>query len=167
MARRADCRWLGHTFKAELIKERPDGSFEMLALTAGPRFPAGHRITVLPHELVAWLPDEATPAGKLDTMLSSAIAQFSQPQRAPAMSATPKLDSLLDGFGLFAVTVEEAAGRLHERMARAAGKTVDAVDKFSGAVDKVEATAHAIDDAANRLTNGGPPLAGSDGQPQG
>jgi hypothetical protein len=77
------------------------------------------------------------------------------------LTATPKLNGLQDAFTAFTARVEKAAESLIQRMDAVAGTTEGAVTKFSGAVEKVAVTAKSIDDAANQLTNGGPPLGNS------
>ena len=82
-------------------------------------------------------------------------------QREAKLSTTPKLNGLQDAFAAFTTRVEAAAQKLTERMDTVAVTTETAVTKFGSAVDKVEAQAKAIDDAANQITNGGPPLGNS------
>lgn len=77
--------------------------------------------------------------------------------REGKLSTTPKLSGLQDAFAKFTTRVEAAAQALIDKMEGTAASTETAVQKFGGAVDSVAATAKAIDDAANQLTNGGPP----------
>jgi hypothetical protein len=74
------------------------------------------------------------------------------------LTTTPKLNGLQDAFKAFTSRVEAAADSLTKRMDSAATTTETAIVKFGAAVGQVEATAKSIDDAANQLTNGGPPL---------
>ena len=78
--------------------------------------------------------------------------------REGKLATTPKLNGLQDAFKAFTARVEAAAESLTNRMDTAAGTTETAITKFGHAVEQVEATAKSIDDAANQLTNGGPPL---------
>jgi hypothetical protein len=80
-----------------------------------------------------------------------------QTVKAPS-TGTPALNSLQDTFSRFTARVDRAAAKLAARMDSVASFTETAVEKFGGAIDKVEAQAKAIDDAANQMTNGGPPL---------
>lgn len=127
--------------------------------------------------------DETIKASQvLDQHLSDSIAQMSTPtvrpplptvpmptpsatvlaQPAPAASAgTPNLNGLQGAFANFTKRVDSAALSLTKRMDSVATFTETAVEKFGGAVDKVEAQARAIDNAANQMTNGGPPLGNS------
>jgi hypothetical protein len=50
------------------------------------------------------------------------------------------------------------AQRLHDKMDVAEKTTETSIVKFEGAVDQVLDTVKQIDDAANQMTNGGPPL---------
>lgn len=73
------------------------------------------------------------------------------------LTATPKLNGLHAAFAGFTARVEAAAGKLTARMDSVGAYTETAVQKFSGAVDTIEAQAKTIDDAANQITNGAPP----------
>lgn len=77
------------------------------------------------------------------------------------VTATPKLNGLSDAFGKFTARVEAAADKLQKRMDSVGDYTETAVTKFGAGVDKIEAQAKAIDDAANQMSNGGPPLGNS------
>lgn len=101
-------------------------------------------------------------SAKLDEHLAASIAELAPAAKQPAMTAaTPKLSGLHEAFGKFTQRVEAAADRLHKRMDSVGGFTENAVDKFGSAIDKVEAHAKSIDDAANQMTNGGPPMGNS------
>jgi len=97
----------------------------------------------------------------LDARTDSLTIERLALKKGIALTATPKLNGLQDAFTAFTSRVEKAAESLISRMDAVAGTTENAVTKFGGAVDKVEATAKSIDDAANQLTNGGPPLGNS------
>lgn len=74
------------------------------------------------------------------------------------VAGTPKLNGLTAAFDKFTARVEAAADSLHKRMDNVGSFTEGAVEKFGGAVEQIQAKAQAIDDAANQMTNGGPPL---------
>lgn len=74
------------------------------------------------------------------------------------LTATPNLNGITAAFEKFTARVEAAAVKLTARMDSVGTYTETAVEKFGGAVTTIEAKAKAIDDAANQMTNGGPPL---------
>lgn len=81
--------------------------------------------------------------------------------REGKLTTTPKLSGLQASFAKFTERVEAAAQKLMDKMDGTATTTEAAVEKFGGVVDSVAAQAKAIDDAANQMTNGGPPLGNS------
>ena len=74
---------------------------------------------------------------------------------------TPKLNSLKGAFESFTKRVEAAAGTLLNQMDETGSSAEQAVTKFGGVVDSIHATVKDIEDTANQMTNGGPPLAGA------
>ena len=109
-------------------------------------------------------PRPATPHVIIDAIearTDSLIIQRLALKKGIILTSTPKLNGLQDAFTAFTARVEKAAEALINRMDSVAGTTEGAVEKFGGAVEKVAVTAKSIDDAANQLTNGGPPLGNS------
>lgn len=92
---------------------------------------------------------------------ASELRSVARDIREGKLTTTPKLNGLQDYFAKFTERVEASVQKLMDKMDGTAGTTEAAVEKFGGAVDKVAATAKAIDDAANQMTNGGPPLGNS------
>lgn len=92
---------------------------------------------------------------------ASELRSVARDIREDKLTTTPKLNGLQDYFAKFTERVEASVQKLMDKMDGTAGTTEAAVEKFGGAVDKVAATAKAIDDAANQMTNGGPPLGNS------
>ena len=74
---------------------------------------------------------------------------------------TPKLNSLKGAFESFTKRVEAAAGTLLNQMDETGSSAEQAVTKFGGVVESIHATVKDIEDTANQMTNGGPPLAGA------
>lgn len=74
---------------------------------------------------------------------------------------TPKLLGLNDRLAGMISSVENAADRLHKRMESVENLSVNGIAKIDGVVSGVEAIARDIHDAANQMTNGGPPLLGN------
>lgn len=74
---------------------------------------------------------------------------------------TPKLMGLNDRLAGMLGSVEAAADRLHRRMTKVEDMSNDGIAKINTVVDSVEAIAKDIHDAANQMTNGGPPLLGN------
>lgn len=71
---------------------------------------------------------------------------------------TPKLNSLAGAFDSFANRVEAAAQKVLDRMESVGGGAETSAAKLDKAIDPIEAIVKNIDDTANQLTNGGPPL---------
>lgn len=113
-------------------------------------------------------PHEPTPT--ITTAIQSATDRLTTERgvraiiREGLVSSTPNLDGLQNVFANFTTRVDGLAKKLADRMQSVGDYTENAVTKFGNGVDKIEATAKAIDNAANQMTNGGPPLAGSSGQ---
>jgi hypothetical protein len=94
----------------------------------------------------------------IDDRTDSLVIERLALKKGITLTTTPKLNGLQDAFKAFTARVEAAAESLTTRMDTAASTTETAITKFGAAVSQVEATAKDIDNAANQLTNGGPPL---------
>jgi hypothetical protein len=125
--------------------------------TVPPRPAAPPPLTI--EQVIASAPDIAGATERIIT--ARVLHGLASDIREGRMSQTPKLDGLLGNFSAFTARVEAAAQKMSEKMDGTATFTEAAVDKFGTAVDKVHAQAQAIDDAANQLSNGGPPLGNS------
>ena len=76
------------------------------------------------------------------------------------MSKTPNLDLLAAGaFDSFTARVDRAMGAVVARLQSVGGSAETSAAKLNSAIDPIEAVVKQVDDAANQLTNGGPPLA--------
>lgn len=89
---------------------------------------------------------------------AAAPAPQPAPSRTTAMANTPKLNSLMGSYDAFTARVEAAADAVHKRLDAIGGQAETSTAKLSKAVDPIEAMVKQIDDTANQLTNGGPPL---------
>jgi hypothetical protein len=115
-----------------------------------------------PPALPAAPPSEPDPITKaIEDRADSFVIERLALKKGIILTSTPKLNGLQDAFKGFTERVEASVQKLMDKMDGTATTTEAAVEKFGSAVDKVAATAKQIDDAANQMTNGGPPLAGS------
>lgn len=72
----ARVRWHGTEFKAEPIRENPDGTFIMKALEHGPRFSIGTEIMVTTKEIVSMdAAEKPAPEQSLATLQQSLAAE--------------------------------------------------------------------------------------------
>jgi hypothetical protein len=130
------------------------------------RIPIPTAIVPKPHASSAPLPARPTEPSSsepditkaIDDRADSLIIERLALKKGIVLTSTPKLNGLQDAFKAFTTRVEAAAESLTKRMDTAAETTETAITKFGAAVGQVEATAKDIDNAANQLTNGGPPL---------
>ncbi len=178
-------RWQGTEFRASVVEGLPNGNYRMMAQEDTARVAAGTIIEVKPEEIIAaevggvsfalagaGVRTDATGAAQPSRPAVTAPLTPDPPSAPPQSKAkpmpvtaqTPKLNGLPNAFASFIARVEAAAGKVHDKMNSVAGETESAVTKFSGAIDPIAAMAKQIDDTANQLTNGGPPLGNSSGQ---
>ncbi len=106
--------------------------------------------------------ESAVIEARLRQVLDAEAARINPVVRMSRM--TPKLNGLQQKFAEFTARIEGAVDKIYDEMDQTAAYTESGIVKYSGAVRTIKETAKAIDDAANQMTNGGPPLADSGGQ---
>lgn len=173
MARIGHCKWLGKTFYAELIEERPDGAMFMKALQKGHRFEVGSRILVQPGEVVEWLselpPEIAGPAPTAE-MASQSPATTARPfsdeggavrptqppatgaEKEPTMSIS-KINALNEKATEFNANLAKDLDATMKRYDEVDGKKQRALGKHHSHLDAVHKNLDSTEAAIDRLAN--------------
>lgn len=103
-----------------------------------------------------------TPAGvKLDRFLDKAIRELSGDVSPREVPMTPKLQGLASKLRHVTQSIEDRAVRLADRLDSVDQKDAEAHAKVHTEIDKIEDASRGLDDFANQVSNGGPPLDGS------
>lgn len=111
----------------------------------------------------------SAPITSVNPSLEGAPQPLPSTSTAPAtattstkMAGTPKLDGFMSGFDSFTAKVEGLVDDLNKSMADTVTQVGASTTKLGGAVGKIKAKAKQMEDVANQLSNGGPPLGNSD-----
>lgn len=176
----ATVRWHGNAFEAEPISQFDNGDWLMEAREHGARFTIGSHIRVKQSEIIGDIKpavpvNAATSQAKLEKSMADERAAIPPVQEILAKANTQEfkaayekakdtkdMSKLSELAGLVANTnkeVDAIADDLTARVNTAKTKINQGVGKLGAVVTDMEKGAVAIEDLANQLSNGGPPLA--------